>query len=70
MAVTAGTKEKSGRIALTPTGVHTAEKLALMAWALRPTRMPRRISAMRERVLAEVKTFWITFPSFSPRVFR
>src|SRR4029453_16392128 len=58
-ADSAGTKEKSGRISPTPTGVHIEEKLAAIASALRPTTMPRKIRAMSETVFAEVKTFWI-----------
>ena len=43
-------------------------KLAAMAAALRPTRMPSTIRASSDSVLAEVKMFWISLPRRMPRV--
>src|SRR6185295_16031600 len=59
----AGTQEKPGRISAAPTRVHIDEKLAEIAAALRPKKIPRKIRAMRAKVLVKVKRFWMIFPS-------
>jgi len=41
-----------------------------MAPAFFPTKMPRIIRPSKARVLALVKTFWMSFPSRTPSVFR
>src|SRR5437868_29434 len=44
------------------------EKLDRITSALRPTRKPMRIRAIKDKVFAEVKTFWMSLPTRSPRV--
>src|SRR6266567_7964061 len=56
-AITAGKEERSGLIVSTPCGVQKSEKLALMASAFRPMNRPMKMRAIKDRVLAEVKTF-------------
>src|SRR4051794_30714678 len=68
VAVTGDAKEKSGRMVVTSRGVHRSEKLAAIAPALRPTKMPSTISAISDSVFAEVKVFWMILPSLMPRV--
>src|ERR1022692_2052157 len=53
-AETAEMKDKSGLMGVTPRGVQRSVKLALTASALRAKSRPMRMSAMRERVLADV----------------
>src|SRR5213594_3360684 len=67
-AETAGRNEKSGVMVAGSRGVKGAAKLRAMTSAFRPTRTPRTMRSRSERVLAEVKTFWIILPSFRPRV--
>src|SRR6185436_19646330 len=61
-AVRLGSPPTSGEIVAGLTGVHIAEKLAAIASALLPTRMPSTMSAASDKVFAEVKTFWISLP--------
>src|SRR6266404_2520998 len=68
VAATVGIKDKSGLMGETPVGVHRSEKLAFRASAFRPTKKPTKMSATKESVFAEVKTFWMSFPIWSPRV--
>ena len=69
-AVRVGSQPTSGAIVAGSTRVHMFEKLAAIASALRPTRMPSTMSAKSDSVLAEVKTFWISLPRRMPRVLR
>src|SRR4051812_41818768 len=68
VAITGTAKPKSGVMVVTSCGVQTFEKLAAIAVALRPTKIPSTISAASDSVLAEVKVFWMTLPSLMPRV--
>jgi hypothetical protein len=52
-----------------PRGVHRLEKLALTASAFQPMRTPSTMSAISAPVLANVKTFCTSLPSWRPRVF-
>src|SRR5215472_12307358 len=60
---------RSDVIGETDVGVQKFVKLACSASALHPTKMPNATTAMSDNVLAEVKTFWMSLPSSSPRVF-
>src|SRR2546426_9510665 len=57
VADTIPTDARSDWIGVTTPGVHKLEKLALMAAALRLTKMPSAINASSDNVFAEVKTF-------------
>src|SRR5664279_3697073 len=46
-----------------------APKLACQAVALRPTVKASSTSAARENAFAEVNTFWMSAPSFTPKIF-
>src|ERR1017187_5280114 len=59
-AETVEMKDKSGLIGVTPRGVHRSLKLALTTSALRAKTRPMRMSATRERVLADVNMFWMS----------
>src|SRR5438477_7288262 len=63
LAATLEIHGKSGLIGTTPRGVQKSPKLALIASALRPNSKPTMISAISDKVLAEVKMFWIHLPS-------
>ena len=49
--------------------LHPAPKFASQAAALRPTVKASRISAASDSALAVVKMFWISAPSFTPKMF-
>ena len=70
VAAVPGTHARSGRIGAASCGVHRSEKLAAIAVALRPTKIPSTIKARSDSVFAEVKTFWISLPRWMPRVLR
>src|SRR5579859_7286487 len=63
-------KPAPGSIVWAPRIAHRCEKLSAIAEAFRAENTQIKINPSSESIFAEVKIFWIHFPSFTPRVFR
>ena len=63
---TTGMNEKSGRISSASCGEKGDAKFAAITSAFRPMMTPTMMSRASDRVFADVKMFWMSFPILIP----